>query len=105
MMNHSQLNGEKNDGILIGASSMSQLNENMNSCTEAMIGGGDEGTTPIILSKNMLDAFDKAWDVVNNKDNEDSGSNAFPYWRSYSLDMPNRDNLDQGASYNAAKTK
>mmetsp|Transcript_31670 Transcript_31670/g.48565 ORF Transcript_31670/g.48565 Transcript_31670/m.48565 type:complete len:365 (+) Transcript_31670:3-1097(+) len=102
MMNHSQLNGEKNDGILIGASSMSQLNENMNSCTEAMIGDGDEGTTSIALSKDMLDAFDKAWDIVNS---EESDSNAFPYWRSYSLDMPNRDNLDEGASYNAAKTK
>jgi len=29
----------------------------------------------------------------------------FPYWRSYSADMPDKDNLDQGASYNAAKAK
>ena len=30
---------------------------------------------------------------------------AFAYWRSYSADMPNREELPQGASYNAAKKK
>jgi len=92
---HSALNaGDDNfdgDGILIGASSMDQLDENLRSCSLAQ---GAE------LPKDVVDAFDAAWDVIRREE-----SRPFPYWRSYSADMPNRLELDPGASYSAAKAK
>jgi aflatoxin B1 aldehyde reductase len=77
------------DGFLLGASSVDQLDQNLAACMAA--------ATKEELSAPMLLAFDKAWKLTQ--------ENAFPYWRSYSLDMPNRESLDPGASYNAAKAK
>ncbi|KAL3942593.1 MAG: hypothetical protein SGARI_000218, partial [Bacillariaceae sp.] len=84
---HSALDAEK-DGFLLGASSLKQLDENLAACKAAATG------TP--LPPEMLAAFDQAWALTR--------SGAFKYWRSYSSDMPDKETLDQGASYNAAKT-
>jgi aflatoxin B1 aldehyde reductase len=81
---HSML--EEHDGILLGASSLTQLKENLEACKAA-----EKGPLP----PNMLDAFEGAFALTE--------EGAFPYWRSYSLDMPNRDALDHGASYSATK--
>jgi len=83
---HSSLS--KQDGILLGASSLDQLRENLDGCNAS-----EKGPLP----QSILDSFDAAWKLT-----EDG---AFPYWRSYSSDMPNRESLDQGASYSASKTK
>jgi aflatoxin B1 aldehyde reductase len=91
LFRHSALQASNGDGILIGASSIAQLQQNLNSCNRAI-----ESELP----KPVLNAFQKAWGLLSSDE-----SRPFPYWRSYSADMPNRDNLDQGASYNAAKTK
>eukprot|EP00547_Thalassionema_nitzschioides_P010171 CAMPEP_0194223000 /NCGR_PEP_ID=MMETSP0156-20130528/34109_1 /TAXON_ID=33649 /ORGANISM="Thalassionema nitzschioides, Strain L26-B" /LENGTH=342 /DNA_ID=CAMNT_0038953993 /DNA_START=88 /DNA_END=1116 /DNA_ORIENTATION=- len=77
----------ENDGVLIGASSTQQLRQNLDACQAAIDKGG--------LSAGLLSAFDEGWKLT--------GAGAFPYWRSYSMDMPNREALDQGASYSAAK--
>ena len=96
LLRHSALKGNNaefiGDGILIGASSMTQLEQNLQSCSKA----GEEGELP----KSIVDAFDAAWNII--RSGEDM---PFPYWRSYSADMPNRLELDPGASYNAAKAK
>jgi aflatoxin B1 aldehyde reductase len=76
-----------NDGILIGASSLIQLDENLRACRAAIKHGP--------LPEDILEAFDDAWTITQ--------ETAFPYWRSYSSDMPNRDNLDPGAAYEAKK--
>ena len=89
LLRHSSLN--ESDGILIGASSIEQLEQNLKSCSTA-----SESKLP----QQVIDAFDKAWELI-----ESGEERPFPYWRSYSKDMPNRDSLDQGASYNAAKAK
>jgi len=86
LLRHSALQAEK-DGILLGASSISQLDQNLESCGAA----AEKGP----LSDDILAAFDQAWDLTKD--------GAFPYWRSYSLDFPNRENLDQGASYTVKK--
>ena len=86
LIRHSSLTAT--DGILLGASSLEQLDENLEAC---LAGGSKDG-----LSDEIIQAFDKAWKLTR--------EGAFPYWRSYSSDMPNRDALDQGASYQAAKT-
>jgi aflatoxin B1 aldehyde reductase len=83
---HSAL-GE-DDGVLLGASSVAQLDQNLEACRKAAAsekGGGR-------LSDDVLQAFEEGWKLT-----EDAG--AFPYWRSYSSDMPNREALHQGASY------
>lgn len=90
LLRHSALSTEYNDGLLLGASSMAQLEENFAACDKA-------GTQ--CLSERTLAAFDEAWSIVE-KEGE-----AFPYWRGYSSDMPGRENLDQGASYSANKVK
>ena len=86
---HSALSAS--DGILLGASSMAQLESNLDACAAA--------ETAPDLPDACLAAFDEAWRIV--RDAEEGG--AFPYWRSYSKDMPGREGLDPGASYNAAK--
>lgn len=78
------------DGFLLGASSLKQLDENLNACRAA-------ANTSSPLPTSLLEAFDQGWELTRD--------GAFKYWRSYSSDMPDRDSLDQGASYNAAKTK
>ena len=91
LLRHSAL--QSSDGILIGASSIEQLEQNLKSCSRA----SDEDSE---LPEPVLDAFQKAWDLISNAEER-----PFPYWRSYSADMPNKEQLDQGASYNAAKAK
>jgi aflatoxin B1 aldehyde reductase len=83
---HSAL-GEQ-DGVLLGASSVAQLDQNLEACSAAR----DKGP----LSDHVLQAFEEGWKLT-----EEEG--VFPYWRSYSADMPNREELDHGASYEAAK--
>eukprot|EP00522_Entomoneis_paludosa_P012274 CAMPEP_0172452268 /NCGR_PEP_ID=MMETSP1065-20121228/9987_1 /TAXON_ID=265537 /ORGANISM="Amphiprora paludosa, Strain CCMP125" /LENGTH=345 /DNA_ID=CAMNT_0013204305 /DNA_START=7 /DNA_END=1044 /DNA_ORIENTATION=- len=85
---HSALDVDHNDGVLLGASSLSQLDQNLNACIVAASDNGE-------LSQSILDAFAEGWKLTE--------AGAFPYWRSYSSDMPNREALDQGASYSAAK--
>lgn len=92
LLYHSALNGDLADGILIGASSMEQLEQNLLSCT----GVGENSQLP----KEIVDAFDAAWDVIRS-----GKERPFPYWRSYSSDMPDRLEMDPGASYSAAKAK
>jgi aflatoxin B1 aldehyde reductase len=87
LLRHSAL--DENDGILLGASSIEQLQQNLSGCLAAV----EKGPLPTTI----LEAFDEAWEITKD--------GAFPYWRSYSSDMPNREELDQGASYDAAKTK
>lgn len=86
LLRHSALT--ESDGVLLGASSIMQLDQNLEACLSAV-----RNENP--LSQKVLKAFDDGWRITENI--------AFPYWRSYSSDMPNRDNLDQGASYSAAK--
>lgn len=83
MLRHSALGQQ--DAVLLGASSVAQLEENLAACSAAVEKGP--------LSPSMLEAFDKAWALTE--------EGAFPYWRSYSADMPNREELPQGASYAA----
>ena len=64
---------------------MLQLSQNLEACAKA----GDE------LPDIVLQAMNNAWDKKT------SGANPFPYWRPYSLDIPGRQNFDQGASYSA----
>eukprot|EP00559_Dactyliosolen_fragilissimus_P005359 CAMPEP_0184865192 /NCGR_PEP_ID=MMETSP0580-20130426/17267_1 /TAXON_ID=1118495 /ORGANISM="Dactyliosolen fragilissimus" /LENGTH=381 /DNA_ID=CAMNT_0027364289 /DNA_START=76 /DNA_END=1221 /DNA_ORIENTATION=- len=89
LIRHSALS--EHDGILIGASSLAQLQQNLDACYHASL-------EPNALSQDILQAFDQAWEITKNNE-------PFPYWRSYSSDMPNRDHLDQGASYSASTNK
>jgi aflatoxin B1 aldehyde reductase len=77
------------DGILLGASSMEQLEGNLTACVTA------EHCDP--LPGDLLSAFDQAWEIT--------AEGAFPYWRSYSLDQPGRSEMDPGASYSAHHKK
>lgn len=86
MLRHSRLDATLGDGLLLGASSIEQLDQNLAACTD-----------PPALPEKLLDIFNGAWSVCRD--------GAFPFWRSYSKDMPGRENLHPGASYNAAKTK
>lgn len=89
LLRHSALD-PASDGFLLGASSVKQLEQNLDACRAAA-----NSSDP--LPSSLLEAFDKGWELTK--------EDAFKYWRSYSSDMPNRDSLDQGASYNANKTK
>ena len=80
---HSAL--QEDDGVLIGASSLAQLEQNLAAAT---------GAQP--LPSTVVQAFDQAWEITR-------ADGVFPYWRSYSADMPHREQLDQGASYEATK--
>lgn len=84
LSNHSILDGSKGDGILLGASSMEQFEQNLSSCLK-----------PIELPSAVVSAFNEAWTTCKEC--------AFPYWRSYSKDHPGRDGLHPGASYDAVK--
>eukprot|EP00934_Nitzschia_sp_Nitz4_P008375 Nitzschia sp. Nitz4//scaffold123_size70294//29433//30512//NITZ4_005925-RA/size70294-processed-gene-0.22-mRNA-1//-1//CDS//3329534476//8365//frame0 len=86
ILRHSDLDAGR-DGVLLGASSLEQLDQNLEACKAAV----DKDP----LSPAMLEAFDKAWELTK--------VGAFPYWRSYSADMPGRESLDSGASYEAKK--
>jgi len=84
MLRHSCLDASLRDGLLLGASSIAQLEENLASCS-----------SPATLPEPVLAAFNGAWDLTK--------EGAFPYWRSYSKDQPGREELHQGAGYVAAK--
>ena len=87
---HSALDPACEDGFLLGASSVPQLEENLRACTLAATAAT---TTPsLLLSSELLQVFDDAWNITK-------ADSPFPYWRSYSSDMPGREVLDQGASY------
>lgn len=88
LLRHSALT--PNDGILLGASSTSQLRQNLDACRAAEM-EGDGGC----LSEGVRKAFDEAAEIARR--------DAFPYWRSYSADMPGRELMDGGASYQAKK--
>jgi len=90
---HSALDGENNDGLLIGASSLSHLEENLSACKKSLKSSSSSDVEP--LPDSVLSAFDKSWAITQ--------GSAFPYFRSYSSDMPNRENLDGGASYSVKK--
>ena len=67
MMCHSMLGAD--DGVLIGASRLDQLDENLRCCNEA---------TP--LPQDVLDAFEDAWGLC--------APDAFDYYRGCSSDFP-----------------
>ena len=94
LLSHSALTPD--DGLLLGASSLDQLESNMKACEAA---GGDQATP---LPAEVVDAIDSAWSGAGAAELRDG---AFPYWRSYSKDMPGRETLPPGASYDAAKKK
>jgi aflatoxin B1 aldehyde reductase len=83
---HSQLSASAGDGLLIGASSLAQLEENLTACHSA-------STLPAAVAS----AFDTAWEITG------GAVTSFPYWRSYSRDQPGREVLPPGASYSATK--
>lgn len=85
LLRHSALSDT--DGVLIGASSLEQLEENLKACA---VSASEEGLPP-----SVLQAFEEGWELTQ--------EGAFPYWRSYSSDMPDRESLDPGAAYDAAK--
>lgn len=99
----SETGGGVVDGLLLGASSLSQLDQNLAAC--AVAADAEAG----VLPDAVVDAFDEAWGITRRQQQQQTSDNAsdepplFPYWRSYSSDMPNRDQLDPGASYSAAK--
>jgi aflatoxin B1 aldehyde reductase len=86
LLRHSALQSGT-DGLLLGASSLTQMEENCRACLAA----ANKGPLP----DNVLTAMDEAWEITK--------PSAFPYWRSYSADFPNRENLDPGASYTVKK--
>jgi len=85
LLRHSALTA--NDGLLLGASSIAQLDANLAACARA-------ASSP--LPDAVAAAFDSAWD-----ERPQLREGAFPYWRSYSADMPDRSERDPGASYQA----
>jgi len=85
LLRHSQLGTSgAADGLLLGASSPGQLEENLAACLSAQDLPG-----PVVA------AFDAAWEPCK--------PGAFPYWRSYSKDYPGRETLPPGASYQVKK--
>ena len=90
---HSALKGD--DGVLLGASSLDQLDQNLAAC---QVAARENGGQVEALPENVLQAFEEAWKLTE-------AAGVFPYWRSYSSDMPDRERLDPGASYDAAKKK
>jgi aflatoxin B1 aldehyde reductase len=86
LLQHSAL--RPSDGILLGASSLEHLENNLRDCI--LVGESDA------LPDETLAAFESAWEICER-------NNSFPYWRSYSKDHPGRESMDPGASYSAAK--
>eukprot|EP00038_Savillea_parva_P019930 m.29709 g.29709 ORF g.29709 m.29709 type:complete len:342 (+) comp4624_c0_seq1:60-1085(+) len=84
MMHHSVLGDD--DGLLLGASKITHLEENLKCCKEA---------AP--LPAEVVTAFDQAWGLTK--------ADAFAFWRGYSMDMPGKDDMDPGASYVAGGKK
>jgi len=88
LLRHSALDAENGDGILLGASSMSQLDSNLQAVEKA------KSTE---LSEQLLKAFNDAWSVTKYE-------SPFRYWRGYSSDMPQRASRDQGEGYVVKKS-
>jgi aflatoxin B1 aldehyde reductase len=72
LLHHSVL-GE-GDGIVLGASSVSQLRSNLSACSDA-----------VPLPPALVAVFDACWNNCS--------ATAYPYWRLYSKDMPGREAL------------
>ena len=68
------------DAIVLGASSVSQLSENLAGCAQ---------TDP--LPEAVVAAFDEAWKIGQ--------PDAFAFWRGYSADMPGSEDMHPGADY------
>ena len=83
LIHHSCLSAGDGDGILLGASSVAHLEQNLDACTSA---------AP--LPAPVVAAFESAWRSL-------SEAEPFPYWRSYSADHPDRESLPPGAGYAA----
>ena len=82
------------DGVLIGASSLEQLECNLAATDAAM----EHSSLP----PSVLQAFEKAYEITSKTE---ANHSLFPYWRSFSADMPGRESLDPGAAYTAAYHK
>ena len=61
LVNHSQLDSEKGDGIILGVSKTEHLIDNMKSCAQAP------------LDQSMLDILDEGWEIIK--------PNCFKYFR------------------------
>eukprot|EP00928_Gymnodinium_smaydae_P023022 TRINITY_DN19158_c0_g1_i1.p1 TRINITY_DN19158_c0_g1~~TRINITY_DN19158_c0_g1_i1.p1 ORF type:complete len:352 (+),score=43.51 TRINITY_DN19158_c0_g1_i1:73-1128(+) len=72
LLHHSAL--QASDGIVIGAASVQQLRTNLDACSSS-----------VELPQKVVDAYDSCW--------EQCKQSAYPYWRLYSRDMPNRQEL------------
>jgi aflatoxin B1 aldehyde reductase len=88
LVHHSVLQAQ--DGIIIGASSLTQLQQNLRACCQHP------------LPARLAHCWDNAWPIVCAESAANS-ERIFPYWRSYSADMPHRKALDPGAAYNPAQ--
>jgi len=75
---HSSL--KETDGLLLGASSLNQLDTNLRACAHLQP-----------LPSKVLESFDAAWNLCS----EDAGA----FWRGYHSDQPERHTLDQGLEY------
>mmetsp|Transcript_121415 Transcript_121415/g.259242 ORF Transcript_121415/g.259242 Transcript_121415/m.259242 type:complete len:349 (-) Transcript_121415:107-1153(-) len=76
LLHHSTLT--PSDGIVLGASSTEQLQKNLDACAAA-----EELPEPVV------EVFESCWASCK--------ATAYPYWRLYSKDMPNREELVQRA--------
>ena len=76
------------DGVLLGASSVAQLEENLAGCDAARV----KGRLPESVQSVMDGVFEKY-----------TADSAFKYWRGFSRDHPGREGMDQGANYEAGK--
>ncbi|GMI45951.1 hypothetical protein TrCOL_g659 [Triparma columacea] len=85
LLRHSAL-GE-NDGVLLGASSIAQLESNLKACERAK---------REVLPEEVRVAFEEAWEVTKTE-------NPFKYWRAFSRDMPGGESMDQGEAYAVKK--
>eukprot|EP00747_Dinoflagellata_sp_TGD_P220058 gnl/TRDRNA2_/TRDRNA2_92071_c0_seq1.p1 gnl/TRDRNA2_/TRDRNA2_92071_c0~~gnl/TRDRNA2_/TRDRNA2_92071_c0_seq1.p1 ORF type:complete len:350 (-),score=55.33 gnl/TRDRNA2_/TRDRNA2_92071_c0_seq1:194-1243(-) len=72
------------DGLLLGASSIEQLDQNL-----AFAAGA------AALPAEVIAALDASWELCRPE--------AFAFWRGYSLDHPGREGLDQGGAYSVSK--
>jgi aflatoxin B1 aldehyde reductase len=81
----SALKGAFGDAVLVGASNLGHLRQNLAACAKE---------EP--LPRGVQAAFDAAFTATRD--------GCFPYWRSYSADHPDRENLHPGASYEPVKT-
>eukprot|EP00930_Biecheleria_cincta_P001429 TRINITY_DN102571_c0_g1_i1.p1 TRINITY_DN102571_c0_g1~~TRINITY_DN102571_c0_g1_i1.p1 ORF type:complete len:361 (+),score=49.62 TRINITY_DN102571_c0_g1_i1:159-1085(+) len=76
LLHHSALT--QRDGIVIGASSLDQLQPNLAACASSCK-----------LPETVAEAFNSAWSMCR--------YTAYPYWRLYSRDMPDREELVRNA--------